>query len=64
MRTAVIGTGYVGLVAAACFAETGNKVWGVDSDEQKLAMLGAGKMPIYEPALTRRTRCWRAASRS
>jgi UDPglucose 6-dehydrogenase len=51
MRIAVVGTGYVGLVAAACFAETGNKVWGIDNDQRKLTALTAGRMPIYEPGL-------------
>jgi UDPglucose 6-dehydrogenase len=51
MRIAVIGTGYVGLVAAACLAETGNQVIGVDQDENKIKRLRRGKIPIYEPGL-------------
>ena len=51
MRIAVIGTGYVGLVAAACLAETGNQVIGVDTDEPKIKRLRRGKSPIYEPGL-------------
>jgi UDPglucose 6-dehydrogenase len=51
MKIAVIGTGYVGLVAGACFAESGNDVVCVDRDEAKVRMLRAGKMPIYEPGL-------------
>jgi UDPglucose 6-dehydrogenase len=51
MRIAVIGTGYVGLVTATCFAETGNDVVGVDNDSGKIARLEEGQLPIYEPGL-------------
>jgi UDPglucose 6-dehydrogenase len=51
MKIAVVGTGYVGLVAGACFAESGNDVVCVDQDAAKVRMLRAGKMPIYEPGL-------------
>lgn len=51
MKIAVVGTGYVGLVSAACFAELGHRVLGVDIDEAKIAMLKTGKSPIFEPGL-------------
>ncbi len=51
MKIAVVGTGYVGLVLGACLAENGNDVICVDKDAAKIAMLKAGKMPIYEPGL-------------
>jgi len=51
VRIAVIGTGYVGLVTGACFAEMGNHVVCVDNDPRKLARLRAGEIPIFEPGL-------------
>src|SRR6187401_727444 len=51
MKIAVVGTGYVGLVAGACLAESGNDVTCVDKDTAKVAMLRRGKVPIYEPGL-------------
>src|SRR5688572_31705067 len=51
VKIAVVGTGYVGLVAGVCFAESGNDVVCVDKDAAKVRALRAGKMPIYEPGL-------------
>src|SRR5581483_1030730 len=51
MRVAMIGTGYVGLVSGACFADFGHQVTCVDKDAGKIAALQRGEMPIYEPGL-------------
>jgi UDPglucose 6-dehydrogenase len=51
MKIAIIGSGYVGLVTGACFAEVGHEVICVDNDERKVKALLNGKIPIYEPGL-------------
>ena len=51
MKLAVIGSGYVGLVAGACFSDTGNDVMMVDIDPVRIDMLRGGQLPIYEPGL-------------
>src|SRR6202012_76717 len=51
MKIAVVGTGYVGLVTGTCLAETGNQVTCVDINKEKVEMMRAGHIPIYEPGL-------------
>ncbi|QIK95653.1 UDP-glucose/GDP-mannose dehydrogenase family protein [Sphingomonas sp. HDW15A] len=51
MRLAMIGTGYVGLVSGACFADFGHDVTCIDKDEAKIASIREGRMPIWEPGL-------------
>ena len=52
MKTiAVVGVGYVGLVTGVCFADLGNRVVGLDIDEEKIGRLRRGEPPIYEPGL-------------
>ncbi len=63
MRIAMIGTGYVGLVSGACFAEFGLDVVCVDKDEAKVAMLKEGRVPIYEPGLAALVEQHQAAGR-
>ncbi len=50
-KICVVGTGYVGLVTAACFAELGNRIVGVDSDARRVASLRRGEAPFFEPGL-------------
>jgi UDPglucose 6-dehydrogenase len=51
MRVAIIGTGYVGLTTGVCLGFVGHQVWCLDTDENKIRDLRAGKIPIYEPWL-------------
>jgi UDPglucose 6-dehydrogenase len=63
MKIAVVGSGYVGLVAGACFAENGNEVVCIDQDAGKVKQLQRGQIPIYEPGLEEIVRRNRAEKR-
>jgi UDPglucose 6-dehydrogenase len=63
MKITVIGSGYVGLVSGACFAELGHDVFCLDVDARKIDMLNAGGVPIYEPGLAALIERNRAAGR-
>ncbi|MEO7157832.1 MAG: UDP-glucose 6-dehydrogenase, partial [Vicinamibacterales bacterium] len=63
MKITMIGTGYVGLVTGACFAEVGNDVLCLDVDARKIAILNGGDVPIHEPGLEPMVRRNRAAGR-
>ena len=51
MKICLIGTGYVGLVSGACFADLGNSIWCVDNDKEKIGLLNSGHIPFFEPGL-------------
>src|SRR5579859_5500212 len=51
MRVSMIGAGYVGLVASACFADFGYRVTCIDKDARRIGALNGGELPIYEPGL-------------
>jgi UDPglucose 6-dehydrogenase len=63
MKISIVGSGYVGLVTGACFAEVGHQVICVDNDESKVKMLQSGEVPIYEPGLEQLVRRNVAANR-
>ena len=51
MKICFIGTGYVGLVSGACFADLGNNVFCVDNNKEKIDLLNKGNVPFFEPGL-------------
>ncbi len=63
MKVTIVGTGYVGLVTGACFADVGNEVLGLDVDAAKIRTLEGGGIPIYEPGLLEVVKRNRAAGR-
>ena len=63
MKIAMVGSGYVGLVSGACFADFGHEVACIDKDPAKIERLRAGEMPIYEPGLEELVRRNTAAGR-
>ena len=63
MKITIVGTGYVGLVTGACFAEVGNDVLCIDVDAKKIRTLNEGGLPIYEPGLLEMVQRNRAAGR-
>jgi UDPglucose 6-dehydrogenase len=63
LNITVIGTGYVGLVSGVCYAELGNQVICVDKEPDKIAILNAGEIPIYEPGLKEMTAANRLAGK-
>ena len=63
MRIGMVGAGYVGLVSGACLADFGHEVVCVDTDEDKIAALSQGRVPIYEPGLNELVRANQSAGR-